>query len=513
MKYACTIVLLISSALLSGTARSYAQLAKRIDPRLWQEACSAAQQGKLDSALERFKTVLGKKPEVAAVMQAGALLSKQGGSRQAEEIYRWGRKKLGQPDAFADRLAELYQSQLKYQMAVEEWLKLLPKQPGLVRARLEEMGGQQGYGTVAGMAEAALKKNDDAGRLLVGSLYLKDRNHQRAWAAFGSARSVEALKAGLAQLLQSYGVPDQLLVAAIEEYRSRSGDRSPEMAVRLGDLHRRSRQFGRAAEAYRQLLPTDKPLATVLLGQTALERGDAAGLFQALGQAGTTSAWPDTLRAWALLLEARGRAMAGDLAAAQKTYSSIYSDSTISLPARQRALYERAEAELMDGQADLALADYRQVVRLGAGGEPSNDALLRIVLISEARAGTMNGLQLWARGLYARARLDRGQALAFFADAAKQCPGTSLADQSFLAMAEIQLEQGEPRQAIQSYQRLAEGTLDSTLACQALYREGMVVRDFMEKPTEAAEIWRQAIVKYPDYSWSDLMRQELATMK
>jgi tetratricopeptide (TPR) repeat protein len=204
--------------------------------------------------------------------------------------------------------------------------------------------------------------------------------------------------------------------------------------------------------------------------------------------------------------------MSGDLPAASGIYRETAADSAVGRDFRQKATYMLAELHLMSGDADSALAGYRRAVQLGMGGEPSNDAMLRMILISEHKADRMEALAMFGRGLGERARDDFAGAARSFSQVAEKNPGTTLADQALLELAHMLQEQGEHRQAAEAWGRLAERASDQQLSCRASYLQGLVLRYQLGRAAEAAEVWKKAVVKYPDFSWSDLMRRELAML-
>lgn len=480
------------------------------EAKRWQAAWSTAQQGKLDQALEAFKPVLEKKPDPNLYQQAGALLVRQGGQSQAEELYLWGRRTLKQPKAFADRLAEIYQSQQKYDRAAAEWMGLLPSQADLVRARMLEIGQNIGLPKAAALAEANIKGAGDPGWLVLGSLHLSAKNDRQAWDAFRRIKDLGLLRRAVDQMLAA-GLHGSKLVPVLEEFLARSGGKEEDLLSRLGSHYMDALQFQKASEVFSRMLPLNRPLATVLTARALLRQGDHSRALKALIEGGEGKAWPDSLRWEARFLEARARLMSGDLPAAAGIYRMAAADSAIGRDIRQKASYNLAELQLMSANVDSALAGYRRTIQLGMGGEPSNDAMLRMILISEHKADRMEALARLGRGLGERARNDFTGAARSLSQVAEENPGTTLADQALLELAQMLQERGEHRKAAEAWRRLTEKASDQQMSCRASYQQGLVLKYYLNKPEEAVGVWKQAVIKNPDFSWSDLMRQELAS--
>ncbi len=503
--------LILSIACLVGT-EIVGQPLKGEESRRWQSAWAAAQQGRHQEALDGFKAVLEKKADQNLFLQAGGLLARQGAVSQAEELYRWGRARLKQPHVFADRLAELYQSQLKYDQAVSEWMMLLPAQRDLVRAKLMEIGQTLGWPKTAALAEANVKGGGDAGWLVLGGLYLAARDDRQAWGAFSRIKDPGLLRQAVDQVLAS-GLPASRQIPVLEEYLAESGQKDQDLLARLGWHYMEARRFQKASEVFSKMFSINRPLAVVYMSRARLLQGKPAEALQILAQGGQGKVWPDSIKWEARFLEADAWFMAGKPALALAAMRAAAGDSSDGSALRQKAAFKLAEFYMMSGDIDSALASYRRAVSLGIGGEASNDAMLRILLISEHKADRMEWLELFGRGLGEKAGLDINRADRSLSQVAEKNPGTTLADQAMLELALMRQELGEHRQAADAWRRLAEIASDPQLACRAAYQQGIILRYQLAKPDEAAEVWRQAVVKHPDFSWSDLMRQELAGIK
>lgn len=208
-------------------------------------------------------------------------------------------------------------------------------------------------------------------------------------------------------------------------------------------------------------------------------------------------------------IKAEARLMLAEDDKAVGLWRALADDTTLSSSYRCRASYRLGEYFLGVGQVDSALAQYRRTTKLGLAGDLGNDALMRLLLISESRSATIEGLKLFGRGLAEKQRARHQDAASWFARVQKEYPGTVLSDQALLELALMYQEAGETEKAVEAWGRLALDAVDPMLSCRAAYQQGWLLKYRLSRPGRAAEVFRQAILKYPDYSWSDLMRREL----
>jgi tetratricopeptide (TPR) repeat protein len=173
--------LLIVPALCLAIFAAQGQKPQRFDRSIWQKAVACLRDGNREAALEQFKASLADPPDQEMVRQAGRLLQQAEAATQAEAIYLWGRKALKEKELFAYELGEIYQQQLKYREAVREFGRALKQQPGRAMGKFEELSLQAGYKAVSLLAENEVAVETDDGRWLLGELFRKSGDHQRAW--------------------------------------------------------------------------------------------------------------------------------------------------------------------------------------------------------------------------------------------------------------------------------------------------------------------------------------------
>lgn len=116
-----------------------------------------------------------------------------------------------------------------------------------------------------------------------------------------------------------------------------------------------------------------------------------------------------------------------------------------------------------------------------------------------------------ARSLQTQFRF--GEADRSYRALAEQAAGSAIADEARFSRADMAEQLRDYRRAAALYRETEQGTADTTLAAEALYRAGMLARQRLDDPALAERTWEQGIRKYPDTSWADLMRSELEKMR
>jgi len=490
---------------------SLAQSLRGEEAKRWQEALGLAQSGKADQALAAFKNILERRPEPGLFIQAGNFLIRQGEAARAEELFIWGRRKLKQPRAFADRLADIYQSQQKYDRAVAEWCRLLPEQSDLVESKLNEIAQYLGWSKAAALAESAMEPEaGDQGRSILVGLYLKAGDGQRAERIYTRIKDKKQLNRAGQRFLNA-GVRPETQARVLEEYLSRTGYQEAEVMERLAAIYMGDKNYRKAAAVYDRLIMLSRPRALVLKARAELAQSRPQEAIEILAglKEWKQGAGVDSLMVEARFITAEARFILGEDGAALALWRSMAYDSILGLNYQCRASYRLGEHFLGAGEVDSALAYYRRTAKLGLAGELGNDALMRLLLISESRSATIEGLKLFGRGLADKNRTKLTAAASWFAQVQREYPGTVLSDQAMLELSLMYQEAGEMERAVETWGRLASGAVDPLLACRAAYQQGWLLKHRLNRPEKAAEIFKQAILKYPDYSWSDLMRREL----
>jgi tetratricopeptide (TPR) repeat protein len=167
------------------------------------------------------------------------------------------------------------------------------------------------------------------------------------------------------------------------------------------------------------------------------------------------------------------------------------------------------EIKLAQNQADEALKYYGQAARADPQGSYANDALARILLISQAKTDKISDVELLGRAMAFKYRGEQARAEITFAQLADSASGTMAGDLALTELAEMALSRGHFERAIEPLRKLAESTSDTTTAASAYHRMGRIYYHQVKQKKAALECWRAGIMKYPNTSWAEMMRQEM----
>lgn len=499
--------LLLVPALCLAIFAAHGQKPQRFDRSIWQKAVVSLREGHRETALEQFKLSLGDKPDQEMVRQAGRILQQNEAANQAEALYLWGRKALKEKEIFAYELGEIFQQQLKYREAVREFARVLKQQPGKAMGKFEELSLQAGYKAVSLLAQNQVDAETDDGRWLLGELFRKSGDHQRAWHYYKKIKDQKRLRMAVGQLTAQPGQDISMVISVIAEYLEKERPDSIFWEMKLSELYLAK---GDHQEAEKILIPlSDKkiPQAQLALAGLWLRNKNDPRRAMALIE-GQKNFWPDSLKiegefTCCLCLMAMGNwEQAGDKCAelAEGRYHTNV---------KQRAYYMLGEIKLAQNQTDEALKFYGQAARADQEGSYANDALARILLISQAKTDKISDVELLGRAMAFKYRGDQVRAEKTFSQLADSARGAMAGDLALTELAEMDLSQERFNQAVDRLRSLAASTTDTTTAASACYRMGRIYYHQLKQKKAALECWRAGIIKYPNTSWAEMMRQEM----
>ena len=476
----------------------------------WNKAVIQLREGRADQAAEAFKRALGQRPDRNRLAQAGRMLSEAQGLIPAESLYRWGRKVLGQGDLFAIELGSINQSQLKYPEAVSEYLLALKSQPEMAKARFRELALVAGSGKVARLAERQAKEAGDHGRWLVAELWHQAGDSRRAWDHARRIRDRKLLAQAFTRLLEGLAQDRNAAIALTEDYLSTAPADSLALLISLSDMYLEGGQTLKAEGVLALLAGRDHAEAQYRLAWMWLESHGRPDKAEEIVRDRSPN-WPPGLKNEGELLSCRCQMAEGRWGEAARRCSLLTEGRDPEM--RQRAFFLWGESALAQGIFDQALSHFSQAVRALEDGGLANDALARILLISQAKTDKINNLSLISRAISCHYSLDRGEALRAYGELADSVPGTLAGDLALEEMASLSLRLGGYRQAMSHLARLAETTGDSLTAARAFHQMGVLSWNQGGDPRQAAEKWEQGILRYPNTSWAELMRQALESLK
>ncbi|MBU1356200.1 MAG: tetratricopeptide repeat protein [Candidatus Edwardsbacteria bacterium] len=499
--------LLIVPAICLAIFAAQGQKPQRFDQSTWQKAVVHLREGNREAALEQFKISLGGKPDQEMTRQAGRILQQSEATNQAEAIYLWGRKALKEKNLFAYELGELFQQQLKYREAAREFARALKQQPGRAMGKFEELSLQAGYKAVAVLAENEVDAETDDGRWLLGELFRKSGDYQRAWHYHKKIKDGKRLRMAVGQLAAQPGPDITIAISVIAEYLE--GERVDRIywEIKLSELYLTKGDHQKAEKMLISLSDKKIPQAQLDLAGLWLRHKNEPRQAMALID-NQKKYWPDSLKiegdftVCLCLMALSDWERAGDKCAG-------LAEGMHQPKIKQRGYYLLGEIKLARNQPDEALKYYGQAARADQEGAYANDALARILLISQSKTDKISDVELLGRAMAFKYQGDQVRAGKTFAQLADSGSGTMAGDLALTELAEMDFVQGSFNQAIDRLKRLAENTSDTITAANAYYRMGRIYFHQIKQKKAALECWRLGIIKYPNTSWAEMMRQEM----
>jgi len=467
-----------------------------------------AKAGKHSAALEKYQTALKPVKDQNLYRQAASILQQAGAKDEHQNLYLWGRKTLKNKKAFARELAEIYSAQLSYPQALPEWAVVFETQPDYARLKIEEIAPVFGYLPTAKLLEDAGESKSDAWQALLSGLYLKGSDLKRAWDRCKRISDKNVSGSVLKKLINSPGLSSDLAIGIVTEYISQNPPDKNYWQHRLAGLLTEDGQTGKAEQLYRSMNDgrAGLELARLLLEQSHKPKEALEIITE------RQKSWTDSLRTEGQFLKARCF-IALDLPDSAKTVYAILSDSIRPVKVRQPALFYSGEQALMNGDFDGALAFYRQSSALGPDNDVVNDAFSRLLLISDCKPDKINLLQEWAQGFKLQSQFKYPQAEMSYKLVIQSDTSGQLADLALIGLAEMALSGREHKKAAEYWGKLFSTSQDSSLAAEACYQRGLLLRDRLSDPKNALKNWEEGVIKYPATSWAELMREELGRGK
>lgn len=482
--------------------------AQKPDQKLWQEAAALAKSGQHSAALEKYQTALKPIKDQNPFRQAATILQNSGAKDEHLKLYLWSRKTLKNKKAFARELAEIYSTQLSYPQALPEWAITFETLPDIARLKIEEIAPVFGYLPTAKLLEDAGESKSDAWQALLSGLYLKGSDLKRAWDRCKKIKDKNVSGTILRRLLSSPGLSSGLAIDIVTEYISQDPPDKNYWQHRLAGLLTEDGQIDKAEQVYRSM---NDGRAGLELSRLLLEQSHKPGEALEIIKSKQRS-WPDSLRTEGAFLKARCF-IALDLPDSAKAVYSALGDSSMPLKVHQPGLFQSGEQSLMNGDFDGALAFYRQAAALGSENDVVNDALARLLLISDHKTDKINLLQEWARGFKYQNQFKYSLAETAYQKIIQSDTSGQLADLSLNGLAGIAISKRDHKKAAEYWGKLFSTSKDSSLAAEACYQRGLLLRDRLSDPKQAMKCWEEGVIKYPATSWAELMREELGRGK
>jgi len=434
------------------------------------------------------------------------------------------RKRSGVPALYAVDVANLHLRQDRVEPAIDEfllWLEAHPKQHLVVEGELRKLLWNPDV-------------REEAKKLL--SAAVRDR---REWTDLNRI---------VGELWVETGWCGEALELAVGAESPRGG--TALSLVRLGDRCREKGCTQEAIQAYRRASegPSgDRQTARVRLGRLLMDLGrehEAAAEFEKfLEEVPSGANTPDVLYDLGQALLRMGRCEEGlghlrvlirDFPLSPKLEEARFlaAECLIGLgrlddaagelgnapvedlgPAGEPLLFRRGEILFLAGRFDEALQDYQGVIHRFPRGRYVNDALSRVLLITENRVAGDEALVLYSSALYFKRLHQWSRAAARLDSLVHHFSEGSLIEEALLARAEVERDAGDPNQAIRTLDRLLSGDPDSRLAPRALVMKGDVYVEQLDDTAGARLAYETALMQYPDCPLADGVRRKLRAIE
>lgn len=482
-----------------------------IDQNVWQKALQSLREGKHNEALEQFKVSLGEKPGLDMTLMAGRTLRQNEATNQAQDLYLWARKTLKRKDIFSFELGELYQLQQKYREAIREFGRSASLDPPRALGKFNELVLQIGRKNVIKLAELEISADNDDTRWLMGELHRESGDLIRSWGYFRELKDEKRRQSAVGRLVADQGKNLKAAITVLSEYLDREKNDRSKWEMVLADLYLQNREYKKAEKILVHLSQEKNPLAQLELSRLWLEQDNDPGKALRFLEE-HKGGWPDSLRTEGEFVAGQCLAASEDWAGALDKYSKLvagnYSGST-----RQRALFMSGEIQTAAGLAEEAMKFYQQAAKVSDSGLYANDALLRMLLISQAKTDKITTLEVLSRAVKYKVTGQNEKARQEYMVLADSASGMMAGDWALSELADMELSADRYQQAIDWLKKLEQRTEDELTAAKAFYRVGWIYRYDLGQDNKGLESWRAGILKYPNTCWAESMRREIDLAK
>ncbi len=503
------------------------------DRRATMELGSAlAREGRSDEAHATWiEPMRGREVDPGGYSEVGALEIRHRMFEHAIETYVEGRTRAGEPHLFSQDLARAYIETGQNDEAIAECLNAVNENPGMVQWGMNVVEGildrtgneglvERWAATIAARENARPQELSFAGSLyaLVGRMDDALEAHTLS-DQHGGRRGMELLE--YARLVRDRGMlteAERALAVLFELYpagaaAAAAGSERAGILVELGDpegavaeLKRLAEAFAGRPESYAALIEAaetelhelDDPTAS--LATLAAFHDNVGGIAR-----------PTFLRAG--LVELDARLARGELDLAYEKAGAIIAGGAEKETA-ERAGYARGFISFLRGENAAAITELRETVEKHVGGRLANDAIRLMLVISDAQeAGDEEQAALYASALLAEVTGDARSAARVLDTVATRYAGTTLGSEALLRLGSLTERTGEPRDALDVYERALAASESIVVKAEARLRRGMILKTMRGHENEAIREFEALLDELPPNHLSGEARRELETLR
>jgi tetratricopeptide (TPR) repeat protein len=453
---------------------------------------------------------------------------------EAIAVYHRAREQMGRPSLFALQLADLHAARLNFREATRENLLFLrenPQQWSIVQARVSSYAADA-QGAVEAVEVITQELNTSPHQLqlrrILASLAVRMGNWPLAFENFAqidrlvaeTERNRGTLGAELfgfaetARQEQAYEFAEKAYALLLARY--------PGSPLALRSEFQRAvllKETGRYQEAISGFIAVADRYPRSREGCAALLEGAAIYLSalhdplrcQQLLSRLLNDCPPGNEQARALLVLGDARVAGGDLSGAWDAYKqAARSAGAARDEAGQVAGFKMAELAFLTGALDSAATMLTRVSSQGSG-KVVNDALQLLLLINENRDDE-SALKTFAEACLLRRQWQLPRALQLLERVAQRQPVPAIADEAWMEIASIETEQGGYQKALQAYERVYNGFLDSRFRELALKQRAELLERYLADDVGAAKAYEELLVAFPSSVYLEEARKKLRVL-
>ena len=483
--------------------------------------------GRDAEAEDRLRDMLERFPQSkSAVSQIANLHLRREAYDRAIQTYLDGRKRLGDPEAFALALASVYTSAFEVPGAVREFTRWLTQQPGqsrIVNDRIDLLASIGSQELVEQALRSAVAEHRDSKEAqdLLGSFFLRSGKPEEALAAYREADRLDGDSGRYLVRYADWALREGHHRDAIDTYRELIGANGSE-ALRaeaytgLALAYRKRGGMDDAAETYRRLIVQypktgfrDEALSNLaeLLLVHYRDATQALAMYRSL----LADASAPEYREKARFGMAECYVVMGSLEDAIVQYNAILDreGDTIETETRARTQYHLGELALFQHRLDDALTHFQDTADRFTGSPYANDALAWTMLIAEGRQGGDSPLSDYIRSVLLRRQYRDREALEACKSFVEENAQSPIADTVILDIGMLLDRMDKPFQAVAALQDLIERYPESRRVAAAHWRIAEIYETKIGDIPRALTEYETLLLAHPDHFRNDAVRRKI----
>ncbi|MYK99752.1 MAG: tetratricopeptide repeat protein, partial [Gemmatimonadetes bacterium] len=483
--------------------------------------------GRDDEAEEQIRIMLERFPQSeSAVSQIANLHLRREAYDRAIQTYLDGRKRLGDPEAFALALASVYTSAFEVPGAVREFTRWLTQQPAqwrIVNDRIDLLASIGSQELVEGALRSAVAEHRDSkdAQDLLGSFYLRYGKPEEALAAYREADRLDGDSGKYLVRYADWALREGHHQDAIDTYRELIGANGSETLraaayTGLALAFRKRSGMDDAADTYRQLIAQypnteyrDEAMSNLadLLLVHYRDAPRALSMYRSL----LADASAPEYREKARFGMAECYVTLGSLEDAIVQYNAILEPDgePIEAETRARTQFHLGELALFQHRLDDALGQFQETADRFTGSPYANDALTWTILIAEGRQGGDGPLSDYIRSVLLRRQYKDQEALEACKSFALENEESPIADTVILDIGMLLDRMDKPFQAVAALQDLIERYPESRRVATARWRIAEIYETKIGDIPRALTEYETLLLAHPDHFRNDAARRKI----